>query len=258
MRFMVSSITPLLLLLVLLPSGAQSHPFRIAAAADLEPVLPEVLDGFEKLTGIHAEATYGSSAVLTQQILNGSPMDLFLAADTSFPQKLIDKDLTVEKKPEVYARGTLVLWTRRNAPVLHGLPLSFAVLRNPALRSVAIANPQTAPYGRAAQAAIGNMHLTSTLTPKLRVAANIAQAAQYADSGNAEVGFLSLTSASTPQLQADGTFLPVPPELYPPILQGAVVLHKAHNGAAAHRLLAYMRTPRVRALLKQKGLSPPE
>lgn len=246
------------LLLACSPALAQAPPtLRVAAAADLEPVLPAVLEAFQKQTGIHAEATYGSSATLTQQIFNGAPFDLFLAADTGYPQRLIDKGLATEASPVVYARGTLVLWSRRNAGVLHGLPLSFAVLRNPALSSVAVANPQTAPYGRAAQSAIENMHLTSTLTPKLRIAGNIAQAAQFADSGNAEVGFLSLTSASTARLKSDGTFLPVPPELYPPILQGGIVLRHGQNVAGATQLLGSLRGAATLAILKDKGLSPP-
>ncbi len=230
---------------------------HIAAAADLEPVLPAVLEAFQKQTGIHAEATYQSSATLTQQIFDGAPFDLFLAADIGYPQRLIEKGYATEASPVVYARGTLVLWARRNAGVLHGLPLSFAVLRNPALTSVALANPQTAPYGRAAQAAIESMHLTSTLTPKYRIATNIAQAAQLVDSGNAEVGFLSLTGASTPRLEADGTFLPVPPELYSPILQGGIVLRHGQNVAAATRLLQALRSPAMQAILKDKGLAPP-
>ncbi len=246
------------LLLAAAPALAQVPPtLHVAAAADLEPVLPAVLDAFQKQTGIHTEATYQSSATLTQQIFNGAPFDLFLAADTGYPQRLIDKGLATESSPVIYARGTLVLWTRRKAAVLHGLPLSFAVLRNPALASVAIANPQTAPYGRAAQTAIENMHLTSTLAPKFRIASNIAQAAQFAESGNAEVGFLSLTSASTPRLQADGTFLPVPPELYPAILQGGIVLRHGQNVAGATRLLESLRSPAIQSLLKDKGLSPP-
>ena len=251
LRFLISFFS------VLFALGAHAQTIHIAAAADLEPVLPSVLDRFQKQTGIHAEASYQSSATLTQQIFNGAPFDLFLAADTSFPQQLIDKGLAEERKPVVYARGTLVLWTRKNAPVLHGLPLSFAILRNPALTSVAIANPEHAPYGRAAQEAIGAMHLTSTLTPKLKVAANIAQAAQYVDSGNAEAGFISLTSALTPRLQADGTFLPVPPETYAPILQGAIILRQTKNASAAGRLLAFFQSPAMRALLESKGLKPP-
>ncbi len=245
--------------LLLLPPPARAQaamPLRIAAAADLEPVLPAVLDGFRKASGVQAEVTYQSSAVLTQQIFNGAPYDLFFAADTSFPQRLVDKQLTVEPSPVVYAKGTLVLWARHQAPVLRGQPLSFAVLRNPALSSVAIANPQTAPYGRAAQAAIRGLFLTATLAPKLRLAPNIAAASQFVDSGDAEVGFLSLTSALTARLKADGSYLPVPKEVYPPILQGAVILKGTKNTGAAGALLDYLRTPEARATMQTRGLEP--
>ncbi|RRA49733.1 molybdate ABC transporter substrate-binding protein [Acidipila sp. EB88] len=231
---------------------------HVAAAADLQPVLPAVLETFEHRTGIHAEATYQSSATLTQQIFNGAPFDLFLAADMSYPQRLVAAGLTNESRPVPYARGTLVLWARHDAKVLRGGPLTFAVLRHPQLQSVAIANPDHAPYGRAAKAAIATMHLASTLGPKLKVAENIAQAAQYADSGNAEVGFLSLTSASSAKLSADGTYLKVPEEFYPPIVQGAVVLHKGANAAAAEQLLHFLAAPSTRAMLASGGLQPPQ
>ena len=247
----------LLLLLAPLASRAQTGTLRIAAAADLEPVLPAVLQQFEQQTGLHAQATYQSSATLAQQIVSGAPFDLFLAADLSFPQRVIDAGLANETKPLVYARGTLVLWARHDSPALHGRPLSMDILRDPSLHSVAIANPEHAPYGRAAQSAIAALQLQPTLAPKLRVAANIAQAAQYADSGNAELGFLSLTGASTPKLQADGVFIPVPASAYPPILQGAVILRRAAKPSGAARLLDFLRTPATRTLLQQKGLLPP-
>ncbi len=232
-------------------------PLHIAAAADLEPVLPAVLEAFTKQTGIPAQATYQSSATLTQQILGGASIDLFLAADLGFPQRVIDAGLATESQPVVYARGTLVLWARKDAPVFQGRPLSLDTLRDPRLQSVAIANPETAPYGRAAQAAINKLSLQATLAPKLRVASNIAQAAQYVDSGNAEVGFLSLTSASTPRLMSDGAFVPVPASDYPPILQGAVVLRHASAAGVGDRFLDFLRTPAMRTLLQQKGLMPP-
>jgi molybdate transport system substrate-binding protein len=231
---------------------------HVAAAADLEPVLPAVLEQFEKATGIHAEATYKSSAVLAQQIINGAPDDIFFAADTSFPQKVIDAGMATESSPVPYARGTLVLWARNGQSILKGNPVTLRVLRHPGLRSVAIANPQHAPYGRAAQAAIQNMHMEQALRPKLRIADNIAQAAQYAESGNAQVGFLSLTSARTPRLSADGTYITIPVDLYPPLLQAAVVMKRAPNPQGAEKLLDFMMTPRVRAVLAMKGLAAPE
>ena len=230
---------------------------HIAAAADLEPLLPEVLAQFEKAAGVHAEATFQSSATLAQQITNGAPFDLFLAADTGFPQGVIHAGLAMEAKPVVYARGTLVLWARRDAAVLHGKPLRLEALRDPSLQSVAIANPEHAPYGRAAKAAITSMGLDAALGTKLRVAANIAQAAEYADSGNAELGFLSLTGASTPRLRADGSYVAVPASSYPPILQGAVVLRHATDAADAEEFLQFLLSAPAQNLLKQRGLLPP-
>jgi molybdate transport system substrate-binding protein len=234
------------------------HVLHIAAAADLEPVLPSVLAEFQKETGVRAEATYKSSAVLAQQLINGAPEDVFFAADTGFPQKVIDAGMALESSPVPYARGTLVLWAHNGQPLLQGKPVTLTILHSAALQSVAVANPEHAPYGRAAQAAIRNMHLDEVLQPKLRIAANIAQAAQYAESGNAQVGFLSLTSARTPLLASTGTYVTVPPNLYPPLLQAAVITKSAADRADAERLLAFLHKPRIRALLALKGLSAPQ
>ncbi|MGA8160664.1 MAG: molybdate ABC transporter substrate-binding protein [Acidobacteriaceae bacterium] len=230
-----------------------SGPLRIAAAADLQPVLPPILREFEQQTGIHADASFQSSATLATQIINGAPFDLFLAADTSFPQRVIDAGRALETQPILYAKGTLVLWTRNDSGVSSLAP---EALTSNAIRSIAIANPEHAPYGRAAQATLEHWHLLDKLHPKLRIAENIAQAAQYADSGNAQVGFISLTSALTPRLRADGHFVRVPPEDHPPILQGAVVVRDAAHAQAAHRFLDFLRTPSVARTLAAEGLEP--
>ena len=263
LRHAAGSLAWLLLCVLAMYAGATAaraqaqSTLRIAAAADLEPLLPDVLAAFQKQTGIHAEASYQSSATLTEQIVHGAPFDLFMAADLSFPQHVIDAGMATESKPLPYARGTLVLWARNGLPLLHGRPVTLAVLHDSALQSVAIANAEHAPYGRAAQQAIASMQLTGALAPKLRVASNIAQTAQYADSGNAQVGFLSLTSARTNRLRADGTFIEVPRSAYPAILQGAVVLKHGADRAAAQRFLEFLQTPPIRAMLAQKGLMPP-
>jgi molybdate transport system substrate-binding protein len=240
--------------------GAQSSAaeLHIAAAADLEPVLPLVLQQFEKQTGIHATASYQSSATLTQEILSGAPFDIFFSADMSFPQKVIDAGSAKEISPVAYARGTLVLWARKDAAVLKHGALSLETLRDRSLQSVAIANPQHAPYGRAAQAAIKELKLDAVLQPKLRIAANIAQTAQYLDSGNAEAGFISLTSARTVKLSEDGTFVEVPLSAYPPLLQGAVILKHAPHEVAAEKLLHFMQLPDTRATLARLGLNAPQ
>jgi len=225
----------------------------IAAAADLEPVLPAILAEYQQQTHEQVQATYGSSATLATQILNGAPFGLFLSADLSFPQKVVAAGLA-DGPPVPYARGTLVLWARKDSPAQ---PLSLASLRKPSLRTVAVANAEHAPYGRAAQAAIATLGLTGALQGKLVVAENIAQTAQFAESGNAEAGFLSLTSALTPRLAAEGAYVEIPPDAYPPLLQGAVVLKGGPAVEQARRFLAFLISPPVRRQLAERGLKPP-
>ena len=250
-----------LLLALAVPRGlagamapARSGPvLRIAAAADLQPLLPSVLTEFEQATGIHAEASYKSSATLATEILNGAPFDLFLAADLSFPQRVIDGGRAVESAPIPYARGTLVLWTRNDSGVRD---LAVDRLTGAAIRSIAMANPEHAPYGRAAQATLEHLHLRQALRPKLVIAENIAQAAQYADSGNAQVGFISLTSALTPRLRADGHFVRVAAEDYPPIVQGAVLVRGSAGAVEAHQFLDFLQRPETARTLGAEGLEP--
>ena len=226
---------------------------RIAAAADLQPLLPKILDQFTAQTGITTEASYKSSATLATAIINGAPFDLFLAADFSFPQRVIAAGRAEESAPIPYARGTLVLWARSDS---HFHSLSIDSLRDPALKSIAIANPDHAPYGRAAVAALHHLGLYDALKPKLVVAENIAQAAQYAESGNAELGFISLTSALTPQLKDAGHYFVVPADAYPPILQGAVIVKNAPNAQAAHRFVEFFASQPVARQLEAGGLTP--
>jgi molybdate transport system substrate-binding protein len=242
----------------LVPVNAQT-PLRIAAAADLEPVLPPILDEFRQATGIRAEATFQASAVLATQIQNGAPFDLFLSADLGYPKRLIDAGLadaagTADSStPIVYARGTLVLWARKDS---HLPPPSLDLLRNPGLKRLAIANPDRAPYGRAAVAALTSLKLYDALKPRLVTAENISQAAQFVDSGNADAGLISLTSALTPRLASGGAYFVVPRDLYPPIEQGAVIVSNTTQRAAAHKLLDYLLSAPVQAQLAKTGLTP--
>jgi molybdate transport system substrate-binding protein len=240
-------------------------PLRIAAAADLQPVLPPILEKFHQTTGISAEATYQASAALTTQIQNGAPFDVFLSADLSYPKRLIDAGLadtagllnsngmSDSSTPITYARGTLVLWTRNDG--------SFAkptldTLKNPALQRLAIANPDRAPYGKAAIAAIASLKLTDTLKPKFVTAENISQTAQFAESGNADAGLISLTSAKTPHLAAIGSYFILPKDLYPPIEQGAVLIAKSTQRQNSHKFLEFLLSASIQQQLAQSGLTP--
>jgi molybdate transport system substrate-binding protein len=228
-------------------------PLRVAAAADLEPVLPPILDQFGRATGIPAEATYQASAILTSQIQNGAPFDIFLSADTQFPRRLLDAGFAEGSAPTVYAQGTLVLWTPNAA---HLPPPSLDLLRSAQIKRLSIANPESAPYGRAAVAALRSLNLYDALSARLATAQNIAQAAQFVDSGNADAGLISLTLALTPRLAANGRYFVMPRDAYPPIAQGAVVLKRSQQQQAAHKLLNMLLTPAVQAQFAKSGLTP--
>jgi len=253
---MLKRIVQAMLLLPMIGTAFAQTPLRVAAAADLEPVLPPILNQFEKQTGTHVEATYQASAVLTTQILNGAPFDLFLSADLSFPKRLMDAgvaDAHGSAAPVTYARGTLVLWARKDS---HLAAPSLALLSDAGLKRLAIANPERAPYGRAAVAALTSLKLYDTLKPRLVTAENIAQTAQFADSGNADAGLISLTSAMTPRLAASGTYFAIPRDLYPPIEQGAVIVKASKQHDAAKRLLDFLLSAPVQAELAKSGLTP--
>ena len=165
---------------------------HVSAAADLTPVMPAIAQAYEKETGVKLEVSFGSSATLATQIVNGAPADVFLAADFSFPEQVVAAGLAEEKEPVAYANGTLVLFARKDSPIQ---PLSMDKLTDAGVTKIAVADEFHAPYGRAAYAAMRWMKTYDALKSKLVVAENIAQTAQFVVSGNAQAGFISLTSA---------------------------------------------------------------
>lgn len=234
-------------------------PVRIAAAADLAPVLPPILEQFKQTTGIDAQATYQASATLATQIQNGAPFDVFLSADLGYPQRLIAAGLTqglgegASGTPITYAEGTLVLWERKDS---HLPPPSLDLLRNPGLQRLAIANPERAPYGKAAVAALEKLGLYASFKGRLATAENISQAAEYAQSGNADAGLISLTSAMTPKLSSAGKYFVIPRDLYSPIEQGAVLVSKSSQRVAAKKFLVFLMSAPVQEELRKYGLTP--
>lgn len=231
------------------PGGRDLH---IAAAADLQPVLPSLAIDYEKTTGVHVIPSFGSSATLTQQLQNGAPEDLFLSADCAHPQQLADAKLTTAPQPTLYARGVLVLWARRDSPAQ---PISLGSLSNPGVTHVAVANDLHAPYGQAATAAIHALHLQERLAGKLVTGENIMQTAQFAQTGNAQVAFISLTIASSPQFRETGSFIPVP-RVYPEIRQCGVVLVHAPQSGEAQAFLRWLTSAAVQNRLRGFGLDP--
>ncbi|HEU4635810.1 MAG TPA: molybdate ABC transporter substrate-binding protein [Edaphobacter sp.] len=246
----------LLLLGIVASPGAAQQPervIRVAAAADLQPVLPVLADRYEKATGVKLLISYGSSGNLTTQILNGAPMDLFLGADFVFPEKVVAAGLADSTAPTQYARGTLVLWARKDSPLQ---PITIDSLVDKRVTAVAIANDLRAPYGQAAVAALRRLRMYDRVKPHLVVAENIAQAAQFVESGNAQLGLVSLTAASTQRLKTEGSFVRIPASAYAPIMQCAVVMKNSDRKAEAHAFLNWLLKPEIQSSLAAMGLQP--
>jgi molybdate transport system substrate-binding protein len=229
----------------------QKPPLRVAAAADLQPVMPVLARDYEHATGIKLVVSYGSSSTLATQLLDGAPMDLFFGADFVYPEKVVAAGLAEESAPIAYAKGTLVLWTRKDSGLL---PLNMERLTDPRVKTIAIANELHAPYGLAASQALHNMKLFDKLSPHFVVGENIAQTAQFVESGNAQLGLISLTTASTEHFRQIGTYVLVPTSQYSEIRQCAIILKSSDRKAEAKAFLDWVLSPTVQANLPKLGL----
>ena len=223
----------------------------MAAAADLQPVMPGLSLAYEHATGVKLVVSFGSSSTLATQIIDGAPMDIFLGADFTYPEKIVAAGLA-DGAPTAYAKGTLVLWTRKDSGLL---PLSMERLTDPRVKTVAIANELHAPYGFAAASALRKMKLYDQVSPHLVVGENIAQTAQFVESGNAQLGLISLTAASTEHFKEIGTYVLVPFSQYPEIRQCAVVMKNSDRRAEAHAFLDWLLSPAVQGNWAKVGLA---
>jgi len=225
---------------------------HVAAAADLQPLMPLLAAGFEKETGIHVEVSYGSSSELTAQILNGSPMDVFFSADYTYPERLVAANLTDAPAPVMYAKGSVVLWERKGGPFE---PLGLDALSNPGLRSVAITNPLLGPYGRSAVEALRRMQIYDKVVPHFVLAENVAQAAQFASTGSTQLAFISLTLAKSPEMMQRGNYILMPTTQYTEMRQCAVVMRNSGHHAEGRKFLEYVLSGAIQAQLSNYGLT---
>jgi molybdate transport system substrate-binding protein len=233
------------------------HEITVAAAADLSSALQEVATNYEKRTGVAVKLSFGASGALTQQIQNGAPFDVFFSADMDYPRQLIAGGQAESATLYRYAVGRLVLWVPKDSP-LDVEHKGMDVLLEPSVKKISIANPQHAPYGRAAVAALKHYGLYEKVTSELVLGENVSQAAQFAESGNAQVGFVALAHAMAPAMQGKGKYWMVPVEAYPPLDQGAVLIsHSPHRQDAA-AFLEYVKTAEVSAVLRRYGFSLPD
>jgi molybdate transport system substrate-binding protein len=235
---------------------AADREVNVAAAADLSVVLQEVAANYEKQSGVKIKLSFGASGALTQQIQNGAPFDLFFSADMGYPRQLIAAGLAERDSLYRYAVGRLVLWVPKDSP-LDVEQKGIEVLLDPSVKKIAIANPQHAPYGRAAAATLEHYGLSEKLNDKLVIGENIAQAAQFAESGNAQAGFVALAHASAPSMQGKGIYWIVPGDAYPPLDQGVVLISASPHKRDAKAFLEYLRSADFADVFKRFGFDVP-
>ena len=184
----------LFVMLAFTVSSMAGEPIKIAAAADLNYALNDLAARFEAKSGTKVLLSFGSSGNLFSQIQHGAPFDLFFSADEDYPKKLAAAGAMDGPTLRTYAIGHLVLWLPKASP-LDPTTLQMKVLTDPSVSRISIANPQHAPYGRAAMAALEHYGLKDTVASKLVYGENVSQAAQFVQSGNAQAGLVALSLA---------------------------------------------------------------
>lgn len=256
----LTSVLPLGLLLLASAFGSAAE-ITVAAAADLQFALRDIARSYQSRTGNTVKLTFGSSGALAAQIQNGAPFDLFFSADARYPEQLVEAHAALPDSLTRYARGVLVLWVARGQIVsgeVGGIArISLQTLLSPDIVRIALANPQHAPYGRAAVEAMRKAGIYDQVKGKFVLGENVSQAAQFAESGNVQAAFLPLALASAPGLKEKGQSWRVPAELYAPIIQTAAVSSHARDPKLARDFLTYVTTEGM-PVLRSYGFEPVE
>lgn len=240
-------------LLLLSSAFAAPEKLSIAAAANLVHALDALHAEFKRTApDVTLQVTTAASGTLFAQLKHGAPFDVFLSADTDYPQRAVAENLAAPASLRTFARGRLVLWTTRRDLDITDLAVA---LRSPALNKLAIAQPRTAPYGRAAEAVLRALDLWSVVAPKLVLGESISQTAQFVETGNADAGLVALSLVLAPRLAQHGRWHEVPPELYAsvPLDHAAVLTTRGAKNSAAQRYLDFLTTPPAQKILHTFG-----
>jgi molybdate transport system substrate-binding protein len=238
----------LLFALVSAACGHRAVPARlsIAAAADLQFALADGARQFhQQHPQIELAIDYGSSGNFYAQIRNGAPFDMFLSADVQYPRNLAHDGLVRADAIFLYAAGRIAVWVPASSKLDPATALS-----DPSVQRIAIANPQHAPYGRAAEVALRSMGIYDSISKKLVLGENISQTLQFVQSGAADVGIVALSLAVAPNVRGQGRYWEVPMESYPKIEQCGVILK---DSPAAREFRDWLLAPSGRRLLKEYG-----
>lgn len=229
-------------------ASASADEIRVAVAANFTDVIKQLGEKFAKKSGHKVSISSGATGKLYAQIKNGAPYDVFLAADEKTPTLLNTEGLAIADSRFTYALGSLVLWSANDQLIDN----PQRVLKNQDFRHISIANPKTAPYGRAAQQTMEKLGIWEKLQPKMVRGENIGQAYQYVYSENAPLGFVAKSQVFKDGTFTGGSYWEVPLDMYDPIVQQAVLLK---DTAPARELLDYLRSPDAAAVIQSYGYS---
>jgi molybdate transport system substrate-binding protein len=244
-----------LLAVLLTASFACAQAVKVAAAADLKFAMVELASQFEKQSGVKLDVTYGSSGNFLTQIQNGAPFDLFFSADSEYPKTLEAAGLTEPGTRYEYAVGHIVIWTPNDTGI-NAAKNGWKCLLDQRVKRIAIANPEHAPYGRAAVAAMKKSGIYEQVKDKLVYGDNISQAAEFVQSGNAQAGIVALSLAVSSAMK-DGSRWEVPARLYPPIFQSVVVTKASEHKDAARKFLQFVKSDAGKEILIRFGFTIP-
>jgi len=243
-----------ILILLLLPilSCKSNHDSKvtIAVANNMQYAMDEIVSIFEKKYEIDVEVSSGSSGTLSTQIKQGAPYDVFISANMKYPKSLFNDGLTVDT-PRVYAHGSIVLWTMKDIDIDAGLNS----LLDKKVVKIAVANPETAPYGIAAVEALNNSKLYDTLNAKIVYGEGVSQVNQYIESQSVDVGITSKSVIFSPSLKNKGKYKEVNNKIYTQIDQGIVIINRGEEKDYKNAKLFYnfMFSPEVKIILTNFG-----
>lgn len=234
----------------------RAEEITIAAASDLNFAFKELVSEYETASGNQVKLTLGSSGNFFAQIQNGAPFDLYFSADISYPKKLEEAGLIVPGSLYRYAIGHIVLWTRHESPI--DVTQGMAALHQSSAKTIAIANPRHAPYGRAAIAAMEHFKMYEEVKDRLVLGENVSQAAQFVESGAADIGIIALSLALAPAMSKKGTYWEIPTETHPPLEQGAVIVKASKRADSAKQFLEFVKSRQGVAIMTRYGFVAPE
>lgn len=238
------------------PARSQGQVIRIAAAADLQFAMQDLVAQFERQTATRVDVTYGSSGNFFSQLQNGAPFDLFFSADIEYPRKLESAGIAEPGTLYEYGVGRLAICMPADTSV-DVILLGWKALLDPSVQKIAIANPEHAPYGRAAVAALRNAGVYMQVKSKLVYGENVSQAAQFVQSGNAQAGIVAMSLAVSPGMK-NGRRWEIPADMHPPIKQAAIVLKSSENKVGARVFLEFVKSEAGRAALAKYGFAFPD